>query len=235
MSLPVTISGAGASGINFTGQPVVITGAIAVDTTIAHDTSSASTSNTTPAFSTKSANELLLAFVASDYRSGPNTTVKLVTGAALTWTLVARTNQQSGTAEIWRAFATGPLANVTVKATLSQSVVSSLTVVAFTGASGAVGKVASGSARSGAPSATLVTSQNNSWIWGVGNDFDNATPRTPVAGQSLVHQDLSPTGDTYWVQQMNTVTPLAGTSVTMSDTAPIGDRYNLTIVEITHN
>jgi Domain of unknown function (DUF1929) len=35
---------------------------------------------------------------------------------------------------------------------------------------------------------------------GVGNDFDNAISRTPGAIQSVVHQDLTSAGDTYWVQ-----------------------------------
>jgi len=153
--------------------------------------------------------------------------------------LVARTNVQSGTAEVWRAFAPAVLSNVFVKATLSQSVVSSMTVVSFAGmdatgtnGSGAIGKTASGNARTGAPTASLVTTRNNSWVWGVGNDYDNSIGRTVGSGQSLVHQDLSSTGDTYWVQRQNAATALSGTTVVLNDTAPATDRYNLTIVEI---
>jgi len=47
-----------------------------------------------------------------------------------------------------------------------------------------------------------------------------------------VHQDLSSTGDTYWVQRLNAATALSGTTVVLNDTAPATDRYNLTIVEI---
>src|SRR5208283_1322581 len=126
-----------------------------------------------------------------------------------------------------------------VTATLSQSVVSSITVLSFTGVntsgtngSGAIGATKSASAASGAPTATLVTTQNNSLLFGVGNDFDNAIARTPGAGQSLVHQLLTSTGDTYWVQMENTPVPLSGTSVAINDTAPTGDRYNLAICEI---
>jgi hypothetical protein len=50
---------------------------------------------------------------------------------------------------------------------------------------------------------SLVTTRNNSWVFGVGNDFDNAIARTPGSGQSLVHQFLAPIGDTYWVQMQN--------------------------------
>ena len=49
------------------------------------------------------------------------------------------------------------------------------------------------------------------------------------AGQTLLHQYLTPTGDTYWVQmQMNPVLT-AGTTVTINDTAPTKDRFNLSI------
>src|SRR5262249_33604387 len=156
-----------------------------------------------------------------------NTTVNGITGGGLTWVRVVRTNVQRGTAEIWRAFATSPLAGVSVTATLSQSVASSMTVMSFTGVdtsgtngSGAIGATASGNAASGAPKATLVTTRNNSWVFGVGTDYDRAVARTPASGQTLVHQWLATVGDTYWVQRLNSVTPTAGTSVSISDTAP---------------
>ncbi|SPF43833.1 exported hypothetical protein [Candidatus Sulfopaludibacter sp. SbA4] len=234
-----TVNGANVTGLSFTGQAAGGSGTIATDVTVSRDAQTASTTITSPAFSTAHAGELLLAFLATDYRSGTNTTVKSVTGAGLTWVLVARTNVQSGTAEVWRAFAPAVLSNVFVKATLSQSVVSSMTVVSFAGmdatgtnGSGAIGKTASGNARTGAPTASLVTTRNNSWVWGVGNDYDNSIGRTVGSGQSLVHQDLSSTGDTYWVQRQNAATALSGTTVVLNDTAPATDRYNLTIVEI---
>ena len=48
----------------------------------------------------------------------------------------------------------------------------------------------------------------------------------------MVHQYLSPVGDTYWAQRMANPTAASGTSVTIADTAPTTDRYNLTIVEV---
>lgn len=193
----------------------------------------------TSPFSTSAGNELVLAFIAADYLFGTNTTVTGVSGAGLTWQLVQRTNVQAGTSEIWRAFAAAPLTNVTVTATLSQGVASAITVVSFsnvdttgTNGSGAIGATASASAASGAPTATLVTTRNNSWVFGIGNDYDTPTPRTVASGQTLVHQYFPPVGDTYWLQRTTNATPLAGTSVTISDTAPTGDRYNLAICEI---
>src|SRR5262249_45727955 len=115
----------------------------------------------------------------------------------------------------------------------------SITVMSFTGVdisgtggSGAIGAIAKASAASGAPSASLVTTRAGSWVFGVGNDWDNPIARTPAASQSLVYQSLSSTGDTYWVQKMNAPTAAAGTTVTISDTAPTGDRYNLAICEV---
>jgi len=182
---------------------------------------------------------LLLAFVSTDYLAGPNTTVTGVSGGGLTWSLVVRTNVQSGTSEIWRAFALSGLSNVSVTATLSQSVAASITVMSFTGidtsgtnGSGAIGATGTGNANSGPPTATLTTTRNGSLVVGVGNDYDNAIPRTLGPNQNLINQYLTPLGDTYWVQTEASATPLSGTSVIINDTAPTGDRYNLSICEI---
>jgi len=126
-----------------------------------------------------------------------------------------------------------------VKAALSQSVAASMTVVTFTGTdttgsngSGAIGNTANASAASGAPTASLVTTRNGSWVFGVGDDWDNGISRTLGPNQTMVHQYLASVGDTYWVQRQNSATPASGTTVTINDTAPTSDRYNLSIVEI---
>ena len=230
-SQTVTIAGASIGGVDFTAATIQ---AIAIDATVFKDQNSASSTVTSPAFSTNSGGELILAFISGDYSSGTNTKVNSVTGAGLTWTLVQRTNTQSGTAEIWRAFATSPLSNVTVAATLSHSVASSMTIMSFAGvnAAGAIGATGSGNARSGAPTASLTTTRAGSLVVGVGTDFDNAIARSVGTGQTLVHQLLSTTGDTYWVQMATTPVAASGTKVTINDTAPTGDRYDLSICEI---
>lgn len=212
--------------------------AIATEVTVSSDSSVARPAITSPLFSTSSPNELLLAFVATDAVSA-GMTVSGVTGGGLAWVLVRRTNAQLGTAEIWRAFAPTPLSNARVRAALSQSVAASITVVGFTGidasgssGSGAIGATGSGSANPGAPTATLVTTRANSWVWGVGCDWDHATPRTVGASQIMLHEYPATVGDTYWVQRRSAPTATAGTSVDISDTAPVGDRYDLSIVEI---
>lgn len=203
------------------------------------DQGTASATVMTSGFSTTSANELLLAYVATDYLSGANTTVTNVTGAGLNWALVVRTNIQGGTSEIWRAFATSTLSSVNVSATLSQSVASSITVMSFKGVdltgtngSGAIGATGTGNASIGLPSANLVTTRNNSWVVGVGNDYDSAVARTPASGQTIVHQDLSPSSDTYWVQMQQSPTAWSGTNVTINDVAPNIDRFNLSLCEV---
>ena len=218
---------------------IPVWGAVTIDATTWTDAPAASSTVTTPAFSTVSGNELVLAFVSADYLSGTNTTVTAVSGGGLTWALVVRTNAQSGSAEIWRAFATVPLSNVSVTATLSYKVISSITVMSFAGVdttgtngSGAIGATGTGNARTGAPSASLTTTRAGSRVFGVGDDYDNAINRTLGPNQILVHQDFSPTGDTYWVQGQSSSTSLSGTKVTINDTAPTTDRYNLSICEI---
>ncbi len=211
-----------------------------IDVRISADQGSAKSSVNTATFSTSAANELLLAFISTDASGGgSNAKVNSVSGGGLTWTLVLRSNTQRGTAEIWRAFSATTLSGASVTAALSEKVSSSMTVMSFTGidtsgtgGSGAIGATKGANASSQAPTAQLVTTRNGSLVIGVGNDYDNAIARTVGSGQTLVHQYLSPVGDTYWVQMENAPTMLSGTTVVINDTAPTGDRYNLAICEI---
>src|SRR5207253_7165826 len=131
-----------------------------------------------------------------------------------------RSNVQHGTSEIWTARASGNLTNVTVRA---QPAVGpyrgSLTVIGFTHAAGS-GVVGQASAPSGAPDIFLPGVSAGSWVFAVGNDWDKAVGRVPVAGQVLVHQRIdSTTGDTFWVQ--STAAPsTANTLVNIHDNSP---------------
>jgi hypothetical protein len=71
-----------------------------------------------------------------------------------------------------------------------------------------------------------------SCVLGVGNDYDAAAARTLGAGQTLIHQYLATTGDTYWVQRLSAPVATAGMTVTIADTASTKYRYNLSIVEV---
>ena len=208
---------------------------LSVDGSVKTHQSSASSSITSGAFSTTSGNDLLVAFIASD---GPaasgGQTISSVTGAGRTWKLAVRTNAQAGTAEIWTAVAPGPLSGVTVTATRSSGAYGgSIDVVAFSGAattsSGAVG---SASAATGAPSVALTTTSSGSWVWGVGDDYDNAISRTVPAGQTKFDEFLASTGDTYWAQSQTAPGNPANTKVTLNDTAPTTDRWDLSAIEI---
>jgi hypothetical protein len=238
-SQAVTVNGANVANVNFTSTAVT-TSTLSTDAVVFKDNTANATTIVTAAFSTTSTNELLLAFVSADAPIvGTNTTVTGMTGAGLTWALVRRTNTQKGPAEIWRAFAAGALTNVTVTATISSSQPASMTVVTFKGVdttgtngSGAVGATGTGNAGTGAPTASLVTTRNNSWVFGVGDDWDGSSARTVGTNQTLVHQLLVSGLDTFWVQRQNATTPLSGTTVPINDTAPTNHRYNLTLVEV---
>ena len=227
--------------VNFTGasSPPPSPSPLALDANVSSDGTGASASVASAPVSTTNGNELILAFIETDYLSGANTTVKSVSGAGLSWVLVGRTNVQSGGSEIWRAFSAARLSNAVISASLSQSVIASISIMSFSGVdtsgvsgSGAIGAIGTGNSTKGAPAASLITTRSGSWVVGVGNDYDNAIARTPGAAQHLVHQFLTPSGDTYWVQMQNNTTPNNGTNVSINDTAPTTDRYNLFIAEI---
>jgi hypothetical protein len=94
----------------WTVTAATVTQSPVIDVTVWTQRSTARTTIVSPVFSTAGSNELLLALVATGYVSGENTTVTGVEGAGLTWELVGRANGQSGTSEIWRAFAAAPVA-----------------------------------------------------------------------------------------------------------------------------
>jgi Big-like domain-containing protein/fibronectin type III domain protein/lysyl oxidase len=186
---------------------------------------------TTASFHTGLAGELLLAFAAADGPSSGGQTLG-VSGAGLTWTLVKRANAQAGDAEIWAATATGVVTNGVVTSTESiAGYDQSLNVVALQGTNGTGASAATG-ASTGAPTISVTTTHDHSLVFGVGNDWDNATARTVGPNQSIESQYLSPSGDTFWTQYTTVQSGAAGSIVTLNDTAPTTDRYNFAAVEI---
>ena len=187
---------------------------------------------TTPPFSTAAPGELLVAFVAFD---GPSTGAQTaqVSGAGLTWTLVKRSNAQRGVSEIWSANAAGALSGATVTAETvgGSGWYGSLVVIAFSNAAG-VGIAGAQSAPSGAPNVYLPGIAEGNWVFAVGNDWDGAVARTPVAGQVLVYQRLeTAVGDTFWVQSTAAPSTALGI-VEIRDTAPVDHQWNFSAVEI---
>jgi Fibronectin type III domain len=202
---------------------------ITIDQTIYRD---AHGTVTTPAFNTTGPTEVLVAFVASDGPASGGQTVT-VSGVGLSWSLARRTNTQAGTAEIWSATATNKLSGATVTSTQGKAGYDqSLTVLAFKGASG-VGNAGGASAATGAQAVSVTTSRASSWVFGVGNDWDNPIGRTLGPNQVLEHQWVDTgVGDTYWVQAMSGQTAIAGTAVQLNDTVPTGDRWNYAAIEV---
>lgn len=208
--------------------------ALAVDVTTSHNSTANSATNTTSTFSTTDANDLLLAYVGSDGPFTNGSQTETVSGAGLSWTLVARANGKYGDSEVWKATASSVLSNVTVAATQSTATHydQTLTVVAYQGSSG-VGASATKSSSTGGQTVSLTTTAAGSLVYGVGNDYTSSTARTVGSGQTMSYQwqDTGP-GDDYWVQHITNPVTNSGTSATINDTAPTGHDYNLVAVEI---
>jgi len=187
---------------------------------------------TTPAFSTSSARELLLAFVGSDGPVGGGQTAS-VSGAGLRWSLVVRANGQAGDAEVWQATAPSALSEATVTSTPGvDGYDQALTVLALKGASG-VGATASANATQGAPSVRLKATSAGSWMVAAGSDWDSAAARSVGSGQVLLSQVLNGRAQsTFWAQGTSEPTRAPGQSVTVGDTAPTGNRWNLAALEV---
>jgi fibronectin type 3 domain-containing protein len=207
---------------------------LALDGLVTTRQSTAGTTIASPPLSTTRSGDLLLAFISSDGPGVGAQAISGISGGGLTWTLRSRADAQPGTAEIWQAVAPTPLTNATITATrVKGGYQGAISVAAFAGADTTVnGAVGSGSAATGAPSASLVTTKAGGWVWGVGADWDRAISHTPAAGQTIVDQFLSPSGDTFWTQRQTLPTPAAGTAVAINDTAPTNDHWDLAIVEV---
>ena len=187
---------------------------------------------TTPPLST-SAGDLVVAFVGSSGPDGSPETMT-VSGGGLTWTLATRVNGQNGVSEIWSARSATALSGFTVTSTpaLGTSPYQSLTVITFSGAAG-IGAAGGASAAGGAPTVSLTTTRAGSLVYGVGNDWNGAVPRTVADNQTKVHEFLNTvSGDTFWVQALTSPVPLAGSAVQVSDTAPTDHVWNFAAVEI---
>lgn len=172
----------------------------------------------------------LVLFLAAD---GPQTSrqfVSSVTGCNLTWSLIRRANAASGTSEAWRA-TTAP-AGVTGCAPVARLASGGFTgmaaLVGFAGArvSGAI----TDSGTTGAARISQVLSPTTV-AYAVGNDWDTATARVVLPGQTKVAELLSPVGDTMWLQRSDRITTTG--SAVVGTSSPIRDQWNLVSVAIT--
>jgi beta-lactam-binding protein with PASTA domain len=199
------------------------------------------TTITSPAFAV-AANTLLVAFISTDGNStGPNVVVNGVnnnnSAPALTWTRAQRANTQLGTSEIWWAFSPTARTAITVVGVLSQSQVAQMTVVGFTGAQNtlagaatAISSKATGVA--GDPAISIATTKPNSWLFGVGNDWDNRKVLTAQSGSTIIAQSPTTITDTFWSVRTTTPQPNAGSTTTIGVSGVGTDRYNFAVIEI---
>jgi hypothetical protein len=186
----------------------------------------------TPALTTPTAGDVLVAFVGMDGPIGAQKQKATVSGGGLTWTLVKRADTQSGVSEIWSAKATGKLTSQVITAAPGAGGFDGmLHVIAFKGAKD-VGIAGATGAISGEPDIYLPGINTGSWVFAVGNDWDKAVARTPISGQILQRQWVdSGSGDTFWVQSTSAPQGVPGL-VTIHDTAPKTDQYNYAAVEV---
>jgi beta-lactam-binding protein with PASTA domain len=196
---------------------------------------------TSPSFAV-AANTLLVAFISTDGpATGTNATVNSMNNNAsapnLTWTRAQRANTQRGTSEIWWAFAPTARASMTVNAVFNLSEVAQMTVVGFTGAQNTLAGAATAitskaTGVAGEPSLTLTTTKPNSWIFGVGNDWDNRKVVTANAGSTIIAQSSTAITDTFWTVRTTTPQPQAGVTATIGVAGLGTDRYNFAAIEI---
>ena len=188
---------------------------------------------TTPTFQTAMAGEVLLAFVSMDGPAGGGRQSATVSGSGLSWSLVGRSNAQSGDVEVWQALAPTILIGASVQSVpLVGGYPQDLTVVAFEGALGA-GAVVSASATTGAPTLNVTTTGLASLVFAVGHDWDRAVARTLPTGLVMLDQFVNTTvGDTSWTEYTNQTTGPSGTRVQIGATAPTTDQWNLLGVEL---
>lgn len=216
--------------------------ALAIDTGATASNFSGSVGNQlTVTLTTSSPNEMVILFIGAD---GPGTNDGDVTSVSggVSWNKDLSSNAVllgsggfGGLTSIWHGFANSVVSGQTVTITFSSSAVGPrwAALFAFTGSDSVVGATARNGGASGAPSQNLITTRDNSWVWGVIWDWSNNV--TPVLGSNQTQQAIvndSTGGDAGWVQSQTNVTPSSGTTVTINDTSPTTDNWNLVMVEI---
>jgi len=206
------------------------------------------TAVTSPAFSPPAASVLYAIINANGPDSGtPQGVTGTVTstGKALTWRLLVKSNAQvagalGGAVEVWYAFNPDAQANIQVSAQLAVPASASapdgyLQTLVFNNAdplqTGAAVKAVS-TLTPQVPSATLKTTQINSWVWGVINTTDNDTVGTPLSGQSLSASARNTTSRrAWWTQRTSSGTLKENTSVTIGSSLP-SVHFNMAAFEV---
>jgi hypothetical protein len=183
----------------------------------------------TPALTTTTSNELLVAFVSAMGSAQAAT----VTGAGLVWTRARRSNAQQGTAEVWSAKATTPLTNAKITSTLAAGAnMQSLAVFAVRGAS-AIGATAGAGAATGLPNVALTTTKQGAWVMAVGNDPDRDVPHVSAVGRTMVQEVVDEAGgDSTFLEATAAPTVAAGTTIAFPHKYPPHDHWNMAAIEL---
>src|SRR5262249_3838391 len=127
--------------------------------------------------------------------------------------------------------------SMTVTGVLSLSEVAQMTVVGFTGAQNTLAGAATAITNkalgvAGDPSLTITTTKPNSWVFGVGTDWDSRKVLTAQAASTIIPQSPTAITDTFWSVRTTNPQPLAGASTTVGVTGIGTDRYNFAAIEI---
>lgn len=198
---------------------------------------------TTAAFSPPS-DSFLLACVVDNSNAGVPADSS-VSGGGLTWAVLAKKTLDSasyggagteGGVYLWWAYAAAAPGSITVSDARSGGGGGwnhLLRVLVFTGAEQSpAGAIAAASSSSGLPSASLITTADNSWVWAESSDWAAAGLGTVGSGQTMDSED--DVGGQYsahvWGQTATTV--VAGTSVTCNLTAPTGQQFDMLVYEV---
>lgn len=190
---------------------------------------------TSPAITTQSGHELVLAFVSAEGPLFGGQQVTHVTGGGLTWSLAVRSRVVAGTAEVWQADATNSLTGAQITATLrDKGYHGSITVATFINASPVVGATATAGNLQRSPAVSLTTTKAGSLVWAAGTDWGSTEQLTPVSGQTIIQQAQDKIGGTFWVQAAGPVAA-ARTTVKIADTKPQRGIWDLAAVEITES
>jgi cysteine-rich repeat protein len=205
---------------NYAAAEITSSGTLTIDATVYKQGFGVLTS---PALTTTTANDLLVAFVSSDADSANSRSYVVTSTPALTWTLRKRERGQPGDTEIWSAQAPGTLSGTVVTATPTPAGKDGLLkVIAFANATG-VGVVGSANAATGAPTVSLSGLAPRSWVFATGSDYSQAIARSVPAGQTM--QQEAPIGGagTFWVQ--STTAPNAPSQCSPGTATYCGDTF----------
>jgi hypothetical protein len=209
---------------------------------------------------TSTANELIVAYVSADGPSTGGQTLSVTCTSSsggtcpVTFHKLASENAAKGDSEVWYADASSVISQsnpifvtttpgtdkCTVQGKASTCDVN-MDVVTYEnaitpGAAGAqgigIGNSAENDSSSGAPTVSVTTSEPDSWVWAVGNDWANTKALTVGSNQTAIEVIDQTAGKAFWLQTTNSYTAASGTKVTINDTAPTSDPFNYVGVEI---